>query len=78
MNGPPEIPQGRENQPKPMGMLEHEHAHYLACGGRQSDPANMRLLHDLPQPALRVALVGNILNRNLQTGISRDICHAMF
>jgi hypothetical protein len=38
----------------------------------------MRLLHDLPQPALRVALVGNILNRNLQTGISRDICHAMF
>ena len=51
-------------------------AHYLACGGRQPDPASMR--YYMTFLSLRVALVGNILNRNLQTGISRDIRYSMF
>ena len=51
-------------------------AHYLACGGRQPDPASMR--YYMTFLSLRVVLVGNVANRNLQSGISSDIRYSMF
>ncbi len=51
-------------------------AHYIACGGRAPDAESMN--YYMTFLSLRVILVGNVANRNLQSGISNDIRYAMF